>query len=140
MPGISNTRRIGKAGASACIFLSALAFAAPAQAQMATFQCEGEGGGDRPAAPGNWTVDIDHSASRVKFGDRPFAPAVITDRVITFSDLNMDAPEGYRTGIEGRIDRLAGTIFVIIRWNGGSNGGWQAWRAQARCRPATTRM
>lgn len=106
-----------------------LGFASPAQAETITYTCEGEFG--TPARQGNWTVDIDFGASTVKFASHPVAPAVITDREITF---NYQAASGR---IQGRIDRLAG---IITAWwySDRVDQGFIAY--EARCRRATIKI
>ena len=131
MPNSPNTRRrTVKGGASAFIFIAALGFAAPAQAETVTFSCEEVVGGAESRVPRNWTVDIDFSASRVSFATRAFVPAVITDREITFSYQLADG------SIHASIDRLAGTITYVNRYNDFRSTEI----IQGRCRRATTRI
>lgn len=108
-----------------------LGFASPAQAETVTYSCEGEAG--TPARQGNWTVDIDFGASTVKFATNPVAPAVITDREITFN--YRDASGRFW----GRIDRLAGTISVTRLYQA-NDRPTEIVSVEARCRRATTKI
>lgn len=122
-----NTRRAIVIG-SAFAFISALAFASPAQAETVTLSCEGEIRSEGASAPRTWTVDIDYTAKAVKWDETGALelPAVITEREITFF---------YRDDkvfIQGTMDRLAGTMSAA-RITSASN---QHLMFNGRCRPA----
>jgi hypothetical protein len=138
MPSNPNTRRTVKGGAFAIIFIAGLGFAAPAQADTVVFSCEEVVVGASSRVPQNWTVDIDFSASTVKFADLLLAPAVITDREITFSYQVDDPNRVDANRVRGRIDRLAGTITVYISYVYPPRD--ETYAIEARCRRATTRI
>jgi hypothetical protein len=126
-----------KGGAFAFIFISALGVASAAQAETVTFSCEGEEAQNfdgREPSQGNWTIDVDYSASRLKIADYPFVPVVITDREIS---VQMELSWGGGTlHVFSRIDRLAGTMMARIGWREAGIGPSRYYRG--RCRPATT--
>ena len=110
-----------------------LGFASPAQAETITYTCEGEQSGGGPTVQVTWTVDIDFSASRLKIDNTRFFAAVITEREITF-----DSQDTFNTRqLEGRIDRLAGTMSYR---NFERNSSVNAAFIQGRCRRATTKI
>ena len=110
-----------------------LGFASPAQAETITYTCEGQRGIEGMTVQGNWTVDIDFGARTVKFDSYPLAPAVITDREITFNYRDTSGR------FWGRIDRLAGTVDVTRVYEANDRPA-QIVSIEARCRRATTKI
>ena len=121
-------RAMVKGSAFAFIFISALAFASPAQAEKVTLSCEGDRFVNGASVPISWTVDIDYTAKTVKFdlGGALELSAAITEREIAF--FRRDDTDF----IQGTMDRLAGTMSATrIKLGKNLHLGFQG-----RCRPA----